>query len=66
MKDFFIAMFSEDSKVSSQRLMSFLCVFAGIVLFVPNVHGAETYAGILIGSGLGSKVVSKFAEVKKQ
>lgn len=58
----------ENSKVSSTRLMSLLCVIAGIglaftgLLKGSDLMGLAALCGVFIGAGLGAKVAQKSLE----
>ena len=63
---------SEDSKISTMRVMSFLSLFAGFgvigyaLIFDKTNQQAEPFAILLISSAFSGKVLQKFSELKNQ
>lgn len=66
--DFIKNLLSEDSPVSSTRVMSFISLFSGIGLAVygitvgKDLTGLAALCAVFVGSAFAAKTVSKFAE----
>lgn len=67
-----MAMFSENSSVSSMRVMSFLSLLFGAAIAIFGLHADKSpdaiavLCGVFVGSAFAGKAVSKFAEVKTE
>lgn len=62
------SLFSQDSGVSSMRLMSFISLFLGGAIAIAglamkvNLTELSILVGVFVGSAFGGKAVQKFAE----
>lgn len=70
MKDWLTKLFSEDSGVSSMRVMAFVSLFAGVTIAFIGVFrgsdlmGLSALAGVFVGSAFAGKAVQKAQEIK--
>ena len=70
MKEFLLSTLNENSKVSSMRLMSLMCVVSGVamgfigLLIKADLIGLAALCSVFIGAGLTGKVAQKAIETK--
>lgn len=72
MKAWFKDLFSESSDVSMGRFLSFVCVGSACLIALyaimagSDLNAVSLLCGTFLGAGIGSKVVSKFAEKESE
>lgn len=70
MKQFLIDLVSENSKISTMRVMALLCVLAAIGLAAYGIHedksmdGLSMLVGVFLGAAFSGKVMQKSRESK--